>query len=81
MTIYLVTFQTYGTNEFQVSYNVFSKRKDAEQEAKELRLNGHTKVTVVKREVRFYTLWRVSENWDETPKGVRVKPHRSKQVT
>lgn len=53
MTIYIVTFQTYGTNEFQVSYNVFSKRKDAEQEAKELRSNGHTKVTVVKREVRF----------------------------
>ena len=53
MTIYIVTFCTYGTNEFQVSYNVFSKRKDAEQEAKELRSNGHTKVTVVKREVRF----------------------------
>ena len=53
MTIYIVTFQTYGTNEFQVSYNVFSKRKDAEQEAKELRSNGHTQVTVVKREVRF----------------------------
>ena len=53
MTIYIVTFRTYGTGEFQVSYNVFSKRKDAEQEAKELRSNGHTKVTVVKREVRF----------------------------
>ena len=53
MAIYIVTFQTYGTGEFQVSYNVFSKRKDAEQEAKELRSNGHTKVTVVKREVRF----------------------------
>ena len=53
MTIYIVTFRTYGTGEFQVSYNVFSKRKDAELEARELRSNGHTKVTVVKREVRF----------------------------
>ena len=53
MTIYIVTFHTYGTGEFQVSYNVFSKRKDAELEARELRSNGHTKVTVVKREVRF----------------------------
>ena len=53
MAIYIVTFCAYGTNEFQVSYGVFSKRKDAEQEAKELRSNGHTKVTVVKREVRF----------------------------
>lgn len=53
MTIYIVTFCTYGTNEFQVSYNVFSKRKDAELEAKQLRSNGHTKVTVIKREVRF----------------------------
>ena len=53
MTIYIVTFQTYGTNEFQVSYNVFSKRKDAELEAKQLRTCGHTQVTVVKREVRF----------------------------
>lgn len=53
MAIYIVTFQTYGTGEFQVSYNVFSKRKDAELEARELRSNGHTQVTVVKREVRF----------------------------
>ena len=53
MTIYIVTFQTYGTGEFQVSYNVFSKRKDAELEAKQLRACGHTQVTVVKREVRF----------------------------
>ena len=53
MTIYIVTFQTYGTNEFQVSQNVFSKRKDAELEAKQLRACGHTQVTVVKREVRF----------------------------
>ena len=53
MAIYIVTFCTYGTGEFQVSYNVFSKRKYAEQEAKELRSKGNTKVTVVKREVRF----------------------------
>ena len=53
MTIYIVTFHTYGTGEFQVSYNVFSKRKDAELEAKQLRACGHTQVTVVKREVRF----------------------------
>ena len=53
MTIYIVTFQTYGTGMFQVSQNVFPKRKDAEQEAKELRACGHTQVTVVKREVRF----------------------------
>ena len=53
MAIYIVTFQTYGTGEFQVSYNVFSKRKDAELEAKQLRACGHTQVTVVKREVRF----------------------------
>ena len=53
MTIYIVTFQTYGTGIFQVSYNVFSKRKDAEEEAKQLRACGHTQVTVVKREVRF----------------------------
>ena len=53
MTIYIITFQTYGTGEFQVSYNVFSKRKDAELEARELRSNGHTQVTVIKREVRF----------------------------
>ena len=53
MTIYIVTFQTYGTGEFQVSYNVFSKRKDAEEEAKQLRACGHTQVTVVKREIRF----------------------------
>ena len=53
MTIYIITFCTYGTGMFQVSENVFSKRKDAELEAKQLRSNGHTKVTVVKREVRF----------------------------
>ena len=53
MAIYIVTFCAYGTNEFQVSYNVFSKRKDAELEAKQLRTCGHTQVTVVKREVRF----------------------------
>ncbi len=53
MAIYIVTFQTYGTGEFQLSYNVFSKRKDAEEEAKQLRACGHTQVTVVKREVRF----------------------------
>lgn len=53
MAIYIVTFQTYGTGEFQVSYNAFSKRKDAEIEAKQLRACGHTQVTVVKREVRF----------------------------
>ena len=53
MTIYIVTFQTYGTNEFQISENVFPKRKDAEIEAKQLRACGHTQVTVVKREVRF----------------------------
>ena len=53
MAIYIVTFQTYGTGEFQVSQNVFSKRKDAELEAKQLRACGHTQVTVVKREVRF----------------------------
>ena len=53
MTIYIVTFCTYGTNEFQVSYNVFSKRKDAELEAMQFRACGHTQVTVVKREVHF----------------------------
>ena len=53
MAIYIVTFCTYGTGTFQVSQNVFSKRKDAELEARELRSNGHTQVTVVKREVRF----------------------------
>ena len=53
MTIYIVTSHTYGTGTFQVSQNVFSKRKDAELEAKELRSNGHTQVTVIKREVRF----------------------------
>ena len=53
MTIYIVTFCTYGTGEFQVSQSVFSKRKDAELEARELRACGHTQVTVVKREVRF----------------------------
>ena len=53
MAIYIVTFKTYGTETFQVSQNVFSKRKDAELEAKQLRSNGHTQVTVVKREVRF----------------------------
>lgn len=53
MTIYIVMFQTYGTETFQVAQNVFSKRKDAELEARELRSNGHTQVTVVKREVRF----------------------------
>ena len=53
MTIYIVTFQTYGTGMFQVSENVFSKRKDAELEAKQLRACGHTQVTVIKREVRF----------------------------
>ena len=53
MTIYIVTFCTYGTGIFKVSYNVFSKRKDAELEAKQLRACGHTQVTVVKREVRF----------------------------
>ena len=53
MTIYIVTFCTYGTNEFQVSQNVFPKRKDAELEAKQLRACGHTQVTVAKREVRF----------------------------
>lgn len=53
MAIYIVTFQTYETGMFQVSYNVFSKRKDAEEEAKQLRVCGHKQVTVVKREVRF----------------------------
>ena len=53
MAIYIVTFQTYGTGMFQVSENVFSKRKDAELEARELRSNGHTQVTVIKRAVRF----------------------------
>lgn len=53
MIVYIVTFQTYGTGEFQVSNNVFTKRKDAELEAKRLRACGHTQVTVVKREVRF----------------------------
>ena len=53
MTIYIVTFRTYGTETFQVAQNVFSKRKDAELEAKQLRACGHTQVTVVKREVRF----------------------------
>lgn len=51
MTIYIFTFRTYGTGEFQVSHNVFLKRKDAELEAKELRACGYTQVTVVKREV------------------------------
>lgn len=52
MIVYIITFVTYGTNEFQVSDCVFAKRKDAEQEAKELRSNGHTNVHIVKREVR-----------------------------
>ena len=53
MAVYIVTFQTFGTGVYQVSNNVFTKRKNAEQEAKELRACGHTQVTVVKREVRF----------------------------
>ena len=53
MTIYIVTFKTYGTETFQVAQNVFSKRKDAELEAKQLRACGHTQVTGVKREVHF----------------------------
>lgn len=51
MTIYIVTYKTLGTEVFQVSSKVFTKRKDAEAEASEIRASGHTKVSVLKREV------------------------------
>ncbi len=53
LTIYIVMFRTFGSGEYQISENVFTKRKDAEQEAKRLRACGHTQVTIEKREVRF----------------------------
>ena len=52
MTIYTVTFCTFGTNGLQQDPIAFLKRKDAEQEAKELRACGHTQVQVHKLEVK-----------------------------
>lgn len=51
MTIYIVTYCTLGTNKFQVCNKVFTKRKDAETEAFYIRESGHTKVSVLKREI------------------------------
>lgn len=51
MTIYIVTYRALGTEVFQVSNKVFTKRKDAESEAKILRYNGNTKVSILKREI------------------------------
>lgn len=48
MTIYIVTFATYGSGTPNVSDRSFMLRKDAEREAKELRACGHTAVKVVK---------------------------------
>ena len=48
MTTYIVTFATYGSGTPNVSLNSFKLRKNAEQEAKELRACGHTSVKVVK---------------------------------
>lgn len=53
MTIYIITFCTFGTSKFQVSNDVFLRRTKAELEAKKLRACGHMQVTVVKREIRF----------------------------
>lgn len=51
MTIYIVTYCTLGTEVFQVCNKVFTKRKDAEAEASKIRASGHTKVSVLKREI------------------------------
>ena len=51
MVIYIVTYCALGTEQFQVSNNVFTKRKDAEAEAAKLRASGQTKVAVLKREI------------------------------
>ena len=51
MAIYIVTYCTLGTGVFQVSNKVFTKRKDAEAEASQIRASGHTKVSVLKREI------------------------------
>lgn len=53
MTLYIISFKTFGTELFQISVNVFSKRKDAEKEVKQLRACGHTKVTIIKRKIRL----------------------------
>lgn len=50
--MYTITFVTYGSKMPQTDVNAFRTRKDAEREAKQLRANGHTKVTITKVALR-----------------------------
>ena len=52
LQFYVVTFCTYGTRIFQVSCNAFLLKKDAEQEAKELRACGHTQVKITRVDLK-----------------------------
>lgn len=52
LQFYVVTFCAYGTGAFQVSYNAFLLKKDAEQEAKELRACGHTQVKITRVDLK-----------------------------
>lgn len=49
VSIYVVTFNSFSKNgTLQVSFNSFTTKKKAEEEAKILRANGHANVKVAK---------------------------------
>lgn len=48
MTLYVITFKTYGSEEFQVSTNAHDTLQKANKEAKILRANGHKDVKVIR---------------------------------
>lgn len=52
MSIYVISFVPFGKGEAVVYATSFLKRNAAEQEAKELRANGHKNVAITKVNVQ-----------------------------